>query len=89
MPNIIKQDGSPVDEEHVEEEPTPAEDLRAIAEDVEGAVKELHRGAKKFSDGFLFKIGAIAVAIKVIDVIGKIIIEDRRLKSEEQHVQKD
>jgi hypothetical protein len=82
---IVKQDGSPVDAP--EEKPTPAEDIQAIVEDVEGAVKEFGKGVKKFRNGFLFKIGVIAVTIKVVDVIGKIVLENQRLKSEERRQQ--
>lgn len=85
---IVTQDGHPV-EESQETAPTPAEDIQAIVEDVEGAVKEFHKGVKKFRNGFLFKIGVIAVTIKAIDVVGKIILENQRLKSEERRQQDD
>ena len=92
--NIIRQDGSPVDEEpKTDEDEFDSPDAFADAAKELGA--EFEKGiksVKKFRDGFLFKIGLIAVAIKAIDVVGKIIIEDRRLKSferNEQDEQKD
>lgn len=87
MTQIIKQDGSPVDDEpKVDEDEisaqTPVEDLKALAEDVQEGLDKATKAAKKFRDGFLFKVGIIAVAIKAIDVAGKIILENQRLKAE-------
>lgn len=78
MPGIITQEGTPVDEEPEEyeeyEEYSPEEDLRNIA-------KDFTKGFRKFRDGTLFKIGIIAVAIKVVGVAGQIIIEKQRLNA--------
>ena len=82
---IVTQEGSPVDVKDVE--PTPQEDLADIIDDVEGAAKKLHKGVKKFSNSVIFKVGLVAVAIKAIDVVGKIILENQRLKSEERRQQ--
>jgi hypothetical protein len=92
MPNIIKQDGSPVDDHP--EQPDDVETLTEATDHFVDAAKELNeeftkglKSVKKFRDGFLFKVGLIAVAIKAIDVVGKIIIEDRRTKAEERRQQ--
>lgn len=83
---IITQEGTPVDgcpEEN--EEPTLAEDLRALAEDVnEGLV-----GFRKFRNSAILKIGIVAVAIKVVGVVGQIIIENQRLKAARQERQEE
>lgn len=88
MPNIIKQDGSPVDDEPKSEEDGELyEGVEALTEAAKELGAEFEKGVKsvkKFRDGFLFKIGVIAVAIKTIDVVGKIIIEDRQLKAKKQ-----
>ena len=91
MVNIIRQDGSPVDgEEKPDEDEFDSPDAFVDAAKELGA--EFEKGiksVKRLRDGFLFKIGLVAVAIKAIDVVGKIIIEDRRLKSEERRGQDD
>ena len=74
---IIRQDGSPVDDEPKETEDEQYNPL----EDVEALAKDIHKGVKKFRDGFLFKVGLIAVAVKVVDVVGKIVMENQRLKA--------
>ena len=76
---IVRQDGTPVDDE-----PKPDDDgytEYSPLDDVEALAKDIHRGAKKFRDGFLFKVGLIAVTIKAIDVVGKIVMENQRLKA--------
>lgn len=81
---IITQQGEPVVE--TSEEGEYYEGPEALVE----AAKELGeqfdkatRGVKKFRDGFLFKVGLIAVTIKVVDVIGKIVMENQRLKAKQ------
>ena len=73
---IITQEGSPVDEQNEDAtpEPTPDDDIRAMA-------KDIHTGFRKFKNSMLIKIGIIAVTIKVIDVMGKIVMENQRLKA--------
>lgn len=86
--NIIKQDGTPVDDERPEEEPetpTPMEDLKSIAEDINEGLQ----GFRKFRNSIIFKVGIVAVAIKVIDVAGKIILENQRLKAEAKKQEDD
>jgi hypothetical protein len=73
---IITQEGSSVDEqnEYATPEPTPDDDIRAMA-------KDIYTGFRKFKNSMLVKIGIIAVTIKVVDVAGKIIMENQRLKA--------
>lgn len=76
---IVRQDGTPVNEppeENVDDSfPRPEdEDIRAMARD-------LHQGFLRFKNSVLFKVGVIAVVIKTIDVAGKIIVENQRLKA--------
>lgn len=75
---IITQQGEPVEEPEDAHEPSPAEDIRAIAEDINEGLK----GFRKFRNSIILKVGAVAVALKVIDVVGKIVMENQRLKSE-------
>lgn len=76
---IIKQDGSPVDDETKKAQgPDPADDIRAIAKDIYDGVKVF----RKLRNSFVVKIGVTAVVIKVIDVVGKIIMENQRLKAD-------
>ena len=77
MPNIITQEGTPVDEKPEEdeyEEYSPDDDLRDMAQD---ALK----GFRRFKNSIILKVGLVAVAIKVIDVAGRIIIENQRLNA--------
>jgi hypothetical protein len=76
---IITQQGEPVEDkpEETDEQYNPAEEFEAIA-------KDIHKGVKKFRDGFLFKIGLIAVSIKIVDVVGKIVLENQRLKAKQK-----
>jgi hypothetical protein len=81
---IITQDGSPVDDEPQpgpDEEPTLGEEFRGIEEDVRAMAEDVAKGIRRFKNGVLFKIGLIAVSIKVVDVVGRIIIENQRLKA--------
>lgn len=73
---IITQEGAPVDEEPEESasDPTPEEDIRAIAQDI-------HKGIRRFKNSTIIKLGIVAVAIKVVGVAGQIIIENQRLKA--------
>lgn len=77
---VITQEGEPVDEnsEEVQDDYSPEDDIRAMAEDIA-------KGVRKFKNGVLFKIGVIAVALKVVDVAGKIILENQRLKARKQN----
>lgn len=79
---IITQQGDPVEaaDEKVEE-PSPAEDLRAIAEDINEGLNEGLKGLRRFRNSIILKVGAVAVALKVIDVVGKIVMENQRLKA--------
>jgi hypothetical protein len=82
----ITQDGQPVDDEpNLDDDSTfgddlddVLEDVRAIAEDV---TKDVFKGFRRFKNGIILKVGMIAVAVKVVDVIGKIVIENQRLKA--------
>jgi len=79
MPGIITQEGTPVHEKPEEEfeEPTPEEDIRAIAEDI-------HKGLKRFRNNTILKVGAVIVALRIVNVAGAIIIENQRLKAKQK-----
>lgn len=79
MPGIITQEGAPIDEEFVEEpeEYAPDEELREIARDI-------HKGLKKFRNNTILKIGAVIVALRIVNVTGAIIIENQRLKAKQK-----
>jgi hypothetical protein len=77
---IITQQGTPVDDKTTEEESetlNPTDDLRAIAEDINDGIK----GFRKFRNSIILKIGIVVVAIKTIDVVGKIVLENQRMKA--------
>ena len=68
--------------EEIEHERAPDEDIRAIAQDI-------HKGLRQFKNSTLFKIGLIVVSVKVVDVIGRIVIENQRLKTTQQDDERD
>lgn len=70
---IVTQEGTPVDDSR-DEYGSPQEEIRAIAEEVQ-------TGLRKFKNSAIFKIGVIAVALKIVGVAGEIIIENQRLKA--------
>jgi hypothetical protein len=84
----ITQDGTPVDDEpdlegsegYTDED--AFEDVRAMAEDM---TKDVLKGFRRFKNGIIFKVGLIAVAVKVVDVVGKIVIENQRLKAAQKN----
>ena len=79
MTKIVTQEGIPVSEKP--EDDNEGWERYEGMEAVEEAAKELSKGIKKFRDGFLFKVGLIAVAVKVVDVVGKVVMENQRLKA--------
>lgn len=90
----ITQDGQPVDNEpnldDTEFGDDPLEDVlddvRSMAEDV---TKDVLKGFRRFKNGIILKVGMIAVAVKVVDVIGKIVIENQRLKAAQRNDDSD
>lgn len=79
MPGIITQEGDPVREQISDEEtdPTPEDDIRAIAEDI-------HKGLRRFRNNTILKVGAVIVALRIVNVAGAIIIENQRLKAKQK-----
>lgn len=79
MPGIITQEGTPVSREPEEEfeEPTPEEDIRAMAEDI-------RKGLKRFRNNTILKVGAVIVALRIVNVAGAIIVENMRLKAKQK-----
>lgn len=79
---IITQDGAPVDEEL-----TPEGDRIGHFEGqeaVEELAKEVHKGLKRFRNNTILKIGAVIVALRIVNVAGAIIIENQRLKAKQK-----
>ncbi len=82
---IIKQDGSPVDDETAEKPREVFDGPEAfdeIAKEINDGINKGLKGIRRFRNGIMFKLGLIAVAVKALDVAGKIIIENQRLKAE-------
>lgn len=75
---IITQEGVPIGEDIPEEKEPPVEEFQAAAEDV---ANDILKSFRKFKNGTIFKIGLIAVAVKIVGVTGQIIIENQRLKA--------
>lgn len=77
-PRIITQEGDPIDApEEPATEPTLDEDLRDIA-------KDINKGLKRFRNNTILKIGAVIVALRIVNVTGAIIIENQRLKAKQK-----
>lgn len=76
---IITQYGDPV-EGDTQEEPLPIDDIQALTE----GINESITGFRKIRNSFILRVGAVAVAIKLVDVAGKIIMENQRLKAKPQ-----
>jgi t-SNARE complex subunit (syntaxin) len=85
---IITQQGEPVDGRVIDGEseiPTPPiEDIRAAINDINEGVK----GFRKIRNSIILKFGIVLVTIKVVDVAGKIIMENQRLKAKPQQDEK-
>jgi hypothetical protein len=79
MPGTITPTGEPVEDktDESEEEYSPEEDLRGIAQDI-------HKGYLKFRNSAILRIGVIVVALRVVNVAGAIIIENQRAKRQKQ-----
>lgn len=80
MTKIITQEGAPVDDK-----PEGEEDVFSTFEPLEDIAKEINEGVaglRKFKNSIIVKVGIVAVALKVIDVAGKIIMENQRLKAD-------
>jgi hypothetical protein len=76
---IITQEGAPVSDIPPEEseEYAPEEDIRAIAEDI-------HKGLRRFRNNTILKVGAVIVALRIVNIAGAIIIENQRLKAKQK-----
>jgi t-SNARE complex subunit (syntaxin) len=81
---IITQQGEPVDDTSSDKESEipapPIEDIRAAIKDINEGV----RGFRKIRNSIILKFGIVLVTIKVVDVAGKIIMENQRLKAKPQ-----
>ena len=75
---IITQEGAPVNDLPEEED----EVLEEIKETLAKEINEGIAGFRKFKNSIIIKVGVVAVAIKLLDVAGKIIMENQRLKAD-------
>lgn len=86
MTKIVTQEGAPVDEM-----PEETSEHYEGADVFEEAAKEITKGVqglRKFRNSIIIKVGLVAVALKAIDVAGKIILENQRLRAKTQDDEK-
>lgn len=81
---VITQEGKPVGEPpkvEPEDVQDDAQEIPGFEADVRAMAEDMAKGIRRFKNGIILKIGLVAVAIKVVDVVGKIVIENQRLKA--------
>lgn len=84
MDENVKQDrdvepeqGQYLDDENAKT-PEPPEDYDG--DPFEKVARDIMQDTKKLSDSFVVKVGVVLVAMKIVDVVGKVIIESKRNK---------
>jgi hypothetical protein len=84
MDENVKQDrdvepeqGQYLDDENTKT-PEPPEDYDGDL--FEKVARDIMQDTKKLSDSFVVKVGVVLVAMKIVDVVGKVIIESKRNK---------
>lgn len=81
-PRIITPEGDPVDEEHTDDGDRIG--YFEGQEAVEELAKEVKKGLNRFRNNTILKIGAVIVALRIVNVAGAIIIENQRLKAKQK-----
>lgn len=78
--DVESEQGQYLDDEGVQKSPPDSEDDTGEKDVFEDVAREIMRDTKKLSDSFVVKVGVVLVAMKIVDVIGKVIIESKRNK---------